>query len=142
MGLLHGQFATPHAGIWVLTAVSAALGVYGVYSVDTVTQITLASNFGTFLVYGMTCIITIVAFTQRQDKHFFKHYAVPGVGFLMNLAMVAGIVYLAIVSGGATANDAWIAIGIVAVWIVIGIIWVVLNPATKGQKILANPNVA
>jgi basic amino acid/polyamine antiporter, APA family len=139
LGLLHGKFATPHAGIWVLTAVSAALGVYGVYSVDTVTQITLASNFGTFLVYGITCLVAIVAFSSRQDKHFFKHYAVPGVGFLMNLAMVAGIVYLAIVSGGATANDAWIAIGIVAVWMVIGIVWVVLNPATKGQKIIGAP---
>ena len=83
---MHGKFATPHAGIWVLTAVSAALGVYGVYSVDTVTQITLASNFGTFLVYGITCIVTMVAFASRADKHLLKHYAVPGVGALMNVA--------------------------------------------------------
>ena len=142
LGLLHGQFATPHAGIWVLTAVSAALGVYGVYSVDTVTQITLASNFGTFLVYGMTCIITIVAFTQRQDKHFFKHYAVPGVGMLMNVAALAGIVYLAVTAGGTTTVDAYVALGIVGVWMLIGIVWVIMNPATKGQKLLANPNAA
>ncbi|HEY5474899.1 MAG TPA: amino acid permease, partial [Candidatus Limnocylindrales bacterium] len=142
LGLLHGKYATPHAGIWVLAAVSAALGVYGVYSVDTVTQITLASNFGTFLVYGASCLITIIAFSTHKDRNVFKHYFVPGVGALMNLAELIGIVYLAVVAGGSTANDAWIAIGIVAAWIVVGIVWVVLNPATKGQKFLADPKAA
>ena len=142
LGLLHGKFATPHAGIWVLTAVSAAFGIYGVYSVDTVTQITLASNFGTFLVYGLTCIVTIIAFSARQDRHFIKHYAVPGLGFLMNVAELLGIVYLAVAAGGATANDAWIAMGMVGVWVAIGIVWVVLNPATKGQKIIGAPESA
>lgn len=139
LGLLHGKFATPHAGIWILAAVSAAFGVYGVYSVDTVTQITLASNFGTFLVYGMTCIIAIVAFAGHKDRHVLKHYLVPGVGALMNLAELVGIVYLAVVAGGATAGDAWIAMGMVGVWIVIGAVWVGLNPATKGMKLLHDP---
>jgi len=139
LGLLHGKFATPHAGIWVLVAVSAALGVYGVYSVDTVTQITLASNFGTFLVYGASCVIAIVAFSSRKDRHLVKHYLVPGLGALMNLAELAGIVYLAVAAGGSTGKDAMIAIGMVAVWIVIGVVWIVLNPATKGQKLIGAP---
>ncbi len=80
LGLMHGKFATPHAGIWILAAVSAAFGVYGVYSVDTVTQITLASNFGTFIVYGLTCVIAIIAFASHQDRNVFKHYLVPGPG--------------------------------------------------------------
>jgi basic amino acid/polyamine antiporter, APA family len=142
LGMLHGKFATPHAGIWVLTGVSAILGVYGVYSVDTVTQITLASNFGTFLVYGITCLVTIVAFSSRADKHFIKHYAVPGVGFLMNLAELFGIVYLAVVAGGSTAKDAYIALGMVGVWIAIGVVWIVLNPAKKGAKIIGVPEAA
>ena len=139
LGLLHGKFATPHAGIWILAAVSAAFGIYGVYSVDTVTQITLASNFGTFIVYGLSCIITIVAFASHKDRSFIKHYAVPGLGALMNLAELAGIVYLAVAAGGATAKDAFIAIGMVAAWVAIGIVWVALNPATRGQKLLADP---
>ena len=142
LGLMHGKFATPHAGIWVLTAVSAVFGVYGAYSVDTVTQITLASNFGTFLVYGATCLIAIVAFASHADRNIFKHYAVPGLGLIMNLAELGGIVYLAIVAGGATGTDAWIAIGMVAVWIVIGALWIALNPATKGQKLVADPKAA
>jgi len=30
----------------------------------------------------------------------------------------------------------------VAVWIVIGLLWIVLNPATKGQKLIADPKAA
>jgi amino acid transporter len=142
LGLLHGKFATPHAGIWILVGVSALLGCYGVYSVDTVTQITLASNFGTFLVYGFSCLITIVAFAGHKDRHVFKHYIVPGTGMLMNIAELVGIVYLAVAAGGSTSVDAWIAIGIVAAWMVLGVIWLVLNPATKGQALIADPKAA
>jgi basic amino acid/polyamine antiporter, APA family len=139
LGLMHGKYATPHAGIWILTIISAILGVYGVYSVDTLTQITLASNTGTFLVYGMTCLVAITAFANRHDRHFFKHRIVPAGGFLMNLAELVGVVYLAIVAGGSTSTDAFIALGVVVVWIIAGVIWVVLNPATKGQKLLDPP---
>ncbi len=74
LSLLHGEFATPHGGIWMLTAISAVIGIYGVHNVDNLTQITIASNVGTFLVYGATCLIAIVAFASRHDKHIGKHY--------------------------------------------------------------------
>jgi len=52
LGLLHGKFATPHGGIFILVALSAVIGIFGAnpYQVDNLTQITLASNVGTFLV--------------------------------------------------------------------------------------------
>ena len=139
LGLLHGEFATPHAGIWILAVVSAVFGVYGVISVDTLTQITLASNSGTFIVYGMTCLVAIVAFASHKDRNILKHYIVPGAGFLMNLAELAGVVYLAIVAGGATSVDAYIAMAIVGVWIVAGVAWVSLNPAMRGSGIFSDP---
>jgi basic amino acid/polyamine antiporter, APA family len=130
LGLLHGKFATPHGGILVLTVISAAIGVYCAtpYNVDNITQITVASNTGTFLVYGMTCLISVVAFAQRHDKHVVKHFLVPGLGALMNLAELFGVVYLAVTAGGTTAKDAYKSLAIVGVWIVIGIVWVALNP--------------
>ncbi|MDQ1365775.1 MAG: basic amino acid/polyamine antiporter, family [Acidimicrobiaceae bacterium] len=130
LGLLHGRFATPHGGILVLTLISAAIGVYCAtpYNVDNITQITLASNTGTFLVYGMTCVVAVVAFAQRHDKHVLKHLVVPGLGALMNVAELAGIVYLAITAGGASSKDAYKALGLVAVWIVLGVVWVAANP--------------
>jgi amino acid transporter len=130
LGLLHGKFATPHGGIVVLTLLSAAIGVYCAtpYNVDNITQVTLASNTGTFLVYGMSCLIAIVAFAQRHDRHLIKHRLIPGLGFLMNLAELFGVLYLAVTAGGAASKDAYKALGIVGVWIVIGIIWVAVNP--------------
>jgi amino acid transporter len=130
LGLLHGEFATPHGGILILTAVSALIGVYCAtpYNVDNITQVTLASNTGTFLVYGMTCVIAIVAFASRHDRHPLKHFAIPGLGALMNLAELFGVVFLAINAGGQSSKDAYKALGIVGVWIVIGVVWVAVNP--------------
>jgi len=141
LGLLHGNFATPHAGIWVLVALSAGLGVFGAnpYQVDNLTQITLASNIGTFLVYGFTCIIAIVAFASRHDRHRFKHYAIPGVGALMNIAELIGVVYIAINGSGTTPGDAYKAIGVVVIWCVIGAVWVLSNPKMRGAKVLHDP---
>jgi len=136
LSLLHGRFATPHGGILVLTAISAAIGVYCAtpYNVDNITQVTLASNTGTFLVYGMTCIVAIVAFAHRHDKHIGKHYVVPGLGALMNVAELIGVVYLAITAGGATTKDAYKALGIVGLWMVLGVLWVAFNPNRHHAK--------
>ncbi|MFI5041988.1 MAG: APC family permease [Acidimicrobiales bacterium] len=141
LGLLHGKFATPHGGILVLTVLSAAIGVYCAtpYNVDNITQITVASNTGTFLVYGMSCVITIIAFAHRHDKHLLKHYVVPGLGALMNLGELFGVVYLAIKAGGATSKDAYKSLGLVAAWIVLGVIWVGLNPKMRGHKVRHDP---
>jgi len=136
LGLLHGRFATPHGGIIVLTILSAAIGVYCAtpYNVDNITQITVASNTGTFLVYGMSCVIAIVAFASRHDRHVFKHFVIPGLGAFMNVAMLFGVVYLAITAGGATSTDAYKSLGIVGAWIVAGLIWVALNPNKRHAK--------
>jgi APA family basic amino acid/polyamine antiporter len=134
LGLLHGRFATPHGGILVLTLLSAAIGVYCAtpYNVDNITQVTVASNTGTFLVYGMSCLIAIVAFASHRDRHLIKHFLVPGLGALMNLAELCGVVYLAVSAGGTSAKDTYKSLAIVGVWIVIGVVWVALNP-NKGH---------
>ncbi|MCL5948022.1 MAG: APC family permease [Actinobacteria bacterium] len=134
LGTLHSRFSTPHSGIWVLAAVSAVIGIYGVHTVDNLTQITLASNTGTFIVYGMTCLVAVVAFASRHDRHTVKHIVLPGLGFLMNFAELCGVVYLALASGGSGASDAVKALAIVGVWAVIGLIWVALNPQKHNAK--------
>jgi amino acid transporter len=137
LGLLHGKHATPHAGIWVLVGVSALIGIYAVQpaQVDNLNQVTVASNTGTFLVYGMTCLIAIVAFASRHDRHPLKHYAIPGLGALMNLAELFGVVYLALKAGGETATDAYKSLAVVGAWIVLGVVWVALNPKMRGTKV-------
>jgi amino acid transporter len=138
LGLLHGDFATPHGGIWVLTGITALLGIYAVQlaQVDNLTQITIASNVGTFIVYGMTCFVAIVAFSKRRDRQIVKHYLVPGIGGLMNVALLAAVVYLAVKAGGNSSKDAYKALGIDVVWIIAGAVWFAVNPQARGKKII------
>ncbi len=63
----------------------------------------------------------------------------PGIGALMNLGELFGVVYLAITAGGATSKDAYKSLGIVVGWIVLGVIWVALNPAMRGHKVKHDP---
>jgi uncharacterized membrane protein len=80
----------------------------------------------------MSCIICLVAFASRHDKNFLKHIFVPGLGALMNIGELLGVVYLAVKAGGASSKNAYIALGMVGAWIIIGFIWVAINP-NKGH---------
>ena len=135
-GLLHGRFATPQWGIWILVAVSAAFGAYGVINVDNLTQITLASNTGTFLIYGLTNLICLVAFWSRPSANFIKHKVIPLLGFLANLMMLTGVVVLSFKAGGSTSKDTILALGMVLVWLAVGIVWFVMNTRKQGHEIL------
>src|SRR3984893_16847404 len=131
LGWLHGRFATPHGAIIVMTVVAAALGVFGVnpYQVDNLTQIPLASNIGTFLVYGATCAIALIACASPHDKHFIKHLAIPGLGAAMNIVELLAVLYIAFSEGtGTTPGNAIKALVVVGVWAVIGLIWFMSNP--------------
>src|SRR5260221_1681412 len=67
-GFLHGRFRTPHIGVIVLTVISAVIGSYGVLNVDNLFQVALMSNIGTFLLYGMTNLICIIAFAGVKKR--------------------------------------------------------------------------
>ena len=136
LGVLHGEFATPHWGIWILVAVSAVFGAYGVLNVHNLTRITLASNFGTFLVYGLTNLIALIAFAGRPATNVLKHIIVPILGLVANLVMLLAVLYLGIHGGGASAVDAKVALAIVVVWLVAGAIWLVGNSSARQQPIL------
>jgi APA family basic amino acid/polyamine antiporter len=136
LGVLHGRYATPHWGIWILVVVSAILGAYGALNVDNLTKITLASNTGTFLVYGLTNLIALVAFLGRPSANMFKHVIIPVLGFVANLIMLVFVVKLSISAGGSTQKDTVAALAMVVVWIVAGVVWLVGKSATSRQPIL------
>jgi APA family basic amino acid/polyamine antiporter len=140
LGMLHFRHATPHYGVIALAIVSAVLGGYAVLSADNLLQITLASNTGTFLVYGMTCALVLVAFGPAQEKHRQARDR-SGAGLLANLGMLVGVVYMSVSAGGSTQTDTLIALAIVGVWIVIGAVWLVLNSAATKKSLLVKPQV-
>ncbi len=139
LGLLHFRHATPHYGVIALAIVSAILGGYAVLSADNLLQITLASNTGTFLVYGMTNALVLFAFGGLHKRNLVKHVIVPVAGLLANIAMLVGVIYMSVSSGGSTQTDTLIALGIVGVWILIGAVWLLFNSAATKTSLLVKP---
>src|SRR5579864_4737909 len=119
-GFLHGRFRTPHVGVIVLTIISAAIGGYGVLNVDNLTQVTLISNVGTFLLYGMTCIICIIAFAGVASRNVLNTVIFPALGAVLNVAMLVGVMYFSIAGGGSTQTDTLVAVGFSVAWLVVG----------------------
>jgi APA family basic amino acid/polyamine antiporter len=127
LGLLHGRFATPHFAVGVMVVVSAIIGMVGTLSVVTLTGITLASNFGTFVLYAITCLIALNAFVGRTEFSFLKHALVPILGFLANLAMLVTIFALGFIGGGDSQTEAFIALGFAGAWLLASVLYVVFR---------------
>ena len=139
-GFLHGRFRTPHVGVIVLSMISAAIGAYGVLSVNNLTQVTLISNIGTFLLYGMTCIVCIVAFLGMAGRNLFSTLIAPALGGLLNVAMLIGVIYYAVTAGGTSQVNTLVAIVFSVGWLVVGFGYLYLRKLTTGVPILHAPD--
>ncbi len=135
LSFMSGRFSTPHMALWVLVAVSIAIAAVGVRSVVGLTGITLASNFGTFILYGLTCIWTIVAFKNRKDFSFFKHGLIPGLGLITNIIMVAAILYLYIIGNADAVAEAKICFLIAGGWALVSLLYVGLTSVQKTYRV-------
>src|SRR5262249_35578055 len=135
-GFLHGKYRTPHVGVIVLTVISAIIGSYGVLSIDNLTQVTLVSNIGTFLLYGMTCLVCIVAFAGVKGRGLYNTILAPGLGGVLNVAMLIGVIYFAITGGGSTQTDTIIAGAFSIAWLVIGFGYLYLRKVIAGVPVL------
>ena len=77
--------------------------------------ITLASNFGTFLLYGLSCIICIVAFHRHPKFNALKHLFIPLFGLAANLACMA-FYLIGPFMGYGTKMEPLLALGIALIW--------------------------
>jgi amino acid transporter len=136
MGILHGRFATPYVGIWLLVVVSAVFGAVGSQNVVALTGITLASNFGTFVLYALICGLTFVAFAGRSEFRAWKHAVIPGLGLLGNAGMLLAIAGIGITSGGTSQTATIIGLGISLLWAVASGTYLVWNSRAQGRPIL------
>jgi amino acid transporter len=142
LSLLHGRYVTPHMAVYAMIAVSALIGAIGVISVVTLTGITLASNFGTFVLYALTCLWAIIAFASRPDFNWFKHLVIPALGLLANLVMLVTILGVGIIGGGDSQTESLIALGFAAAWAVVSGIYVVLTNRRTGRALVPQPKAA
>ena len=135
-GFLHGQFLTPHAAVIVLVIVSAAVGSYGVLSIDNLLQVTLVSNIGTFLLYGMTCIICLIAFAGVAERKVFSTIVAPLLGAILNLVMLVGVIYYAVVGASNTRSDTIVAGVFSVAFLVLGFAFLFIRKLIGGVPIL------
>jgi len=81
--------------------------------------ITLASNFGTFLLYALSCITCLVAYHGHPKFKVVRHAIVPVFGLLANLACMA-FYLIGPFMGYGTKMEPLLALGIALVWAVYG----------------------
>jgi amino acid transporter len=171
-GMLHGRTLSPHRAIWTLAVISAILGIvtvvvylggttpaaldkhniwysFGIFSPETYAKlpntlviITLISNFGTFLLYMMTCVIAIVAFREHKTFNGFKHFVIPLFGLLANLCCMLFYLVGPFTVSGMSWKEPYIALGFAAIWGVYGLVYFNRSSKAKGKDIFISERPA
>jgi basic amino acid/polyamine antiporter, APA family len=103
--------------------------------------VTLTSNFGTFILYALSCFLCIVAFHNRPDYSFLKHTLIPGFGLLANIVCMA-FYLISPVFGLGTFKEPLLALGIAALWGIYGAIYFIRSSKAKGKSILLASKVS
>jgi basic amino acid/polyamine antiporter, APA family len=124
--------ALPH-GFW---------SSFGYVSHDTMAKmpnslltITLASNFGTFVLYMLSCVTCIFCYSGHPNFSFIKHMLVPIFGIAANLICMGAYIVLPFMGYG-TKMEPFFALGIAAVWAIYGGIYFALNSKKQGRTTL------
>jgi APA family basic amino acid/polyamine antiporter len=97
--------------------------------------ITLTSNFGTFILYALSCFLCIVAFHGRPDYSFLKHTLIPGFGLVANLVCMGFYVAGPFFNLG-TKMEPLCALGISGAWGLYGAIYFIRSSQAKGKSVL------
>jgi basic amino acid/polyamine antiporter, APA family len=97
--------------------------------------ITLASNFGTFVLYALSCVICMVAFHNHKMYSPLKHLFIPLFGLVANLACMA-FYLIGPFMGYGTKMEPLFALGIAAVWGIYGGIYFMSSSKKKGRTTL------
>jgi len=106
--------------------------------------VTLVSNFGTFLLYMMTCIVAILAFQEHHMFNGFKHLVIPVFGLVANLLCMIFYLVGPFFVPGMSPKEPYLALGVVALWALYGYFYfsktskatgrAMLHPGTAGAR--------
>lgn len=102
--------------------------------------VTLLSNFGTFVLYGLTNVVCIVAFREHHEFSGFKHMVVPIFGALANFACLAFYI-IGPLEGLGSAKEPLMAVAVAVIWGIYGAIYFVRNSRRRGKEtvLMARP---
>jgi amino acid transporter len=96
---------------------------------------TLASNFGTFLLYMLSCITCLVCYHKHPKFKFVRHLLIPLFGLVANLACMA-FYLIGPFMGYGTKLEPLIALGVALVWGIYGGVYFVRISRATGRRTL------
>jgi len=104
---------------------------------NTLLTITLASNFGTFLLYALSCFTCMVAYHNHPSFSMLRHFLIPIFGLVANLGCM--IFYLiGPFMGFGTVKEPLLALGIATVWALYGAVYFMRSSKEKGRTTLVS----
>ena len=102
---------------------------------------TLASNFGTFLLYMLSCLTCIVCYHGHPKFKLVRHLLIPIFGLLANLVCMAFYV-IGPFMGYGTKMEPLLALGIALVWGIYGGIYFFRISKTSGRTTMIKDRVS
>jgi amino acid transporter len=109
---------------------------------NTLVIVTLVSNFGTFLLYMLTCLITIVAYREHHAFNGLKHLVIPVFGLLANLACMLFYLIGPFTVTGMSVKEPFIALAFCLAWGIYGAYYFTRASRKKGKEVLLSKQPA
>jgi APA family basic amino acid/polyamine antiporter len=100
---------------------------------NTLLMVTLSSNFGTFILYGLSCILCMVAYHGHPKFNFIKHMVVPVLGLVANFGCMCAYLIFPFIGIG-TKKEPLLALAIAALWAVYGGYYFLTAGKSEGRK--------
>jgi amino acid transporter len=97
--------------------------------------VALASNFGTFVLYALSCITCMVAFHRHPKYSPLRHLVIPVFGLVSNLVCMA-FYLVGPFMGYGTRMEPLLALGVAVVWGIYGGIYFMRSSKTRGRTTL------
>ena len=108
---------------------------------NTLLMVTLVSNFGTFILYALSCGLCMVAYRGRPDYSVLKHTLIPAFGVAANV----GCMLFYLIGpwlGLGTAKEPIGALIIAALWGGYGAIYFLKSSKAKGKSVMLESRAA
>ncbi len=102
---------------------------------NTLVIVTLVSNFGTFLLYMLTCLVAIVAFREHEMYSGFKHMFIPLFGLVANLLCMLFYLIGPFTVSGMSVKEPYIALGICMAWGAYGAVYFLRASKARGKAV-------
>jgi amino acid transporter len=109
---------------------------------NTFVIVSLVSNFGTFLLYMITCIVAIVAFKEHHLFNGITHMVIPVFGFLANLLCMLFYLIGPFCVTGMRWYESYIALLVAFLWGCYGLIYFARSSKAKGKTMMLSERPA